>query len=428
MPNKSWYEIQAKANSKEADVLIYDEIGFFGVTAKDLINELKGLDVNLINGRLNTPGGNVFDGMAIHNAFKNHPAKVIMHIEGVAASMGSVIAMAGDEIRMASNSFLMMHDAIGAIVAGADEMRQRADLLDKMNGSIATVYADRSGASEDHIKALMSAETWFTGEEALAEGLVDTVTGAVEVNASFDLSKFGHVPKDIAENFTGGQPSIRDLETALRDAGVSQVDAKTLLAKGYSALEHRDDATPPHRDDGSTLENKTDPTEEEPLKNLDELKAQHPGIYDEVFTLGVASVDVAAAVATAHKAEVDRAVDVRAQADGLPGFEKEIEAMATDGVTTGPQAAVNILALQKEQMNAAKDKIKKDAEGVDVKEAPTAALGAGADGEGKDFMSLVRACMKEENISKAKAISMTAKDHPKAHKAYVAAANKEEDE
>lgn len=421
---KSWYSIEAKDNSTEASVHIYDEIGLFGITAKDIIQELNGLDVELIHNHLNTPGGNVFDGIAIHNAFKNHSAKVITHIDGVAASIGSLIAMAGDEVRIASNAFMMIHDSTTAIVGGADSLRERAALMDKMNETVAITYADKSGSMVEDIRALMAAETWFMGEEAVEAGLADTVTGAVEIAAHFDMCQFKHAPQAITESFTGGHPSIRDLETALRDAGgLSQSEAKGVLAKGYSALEHRDDATPPHRDDENK---KTKEPQEEALVNIDELKAQHPALYAEVFAKGVDSVDVAAAVATYKEGEIARVADVRAQA--MPGFEAVIDEMVADGKSTGGDAAKAITALQRKQMEEAKAKIEKDAGGVKVPEAPTGALGAGGEDEGKDFMSLVQACMKEENISKAQAITMTVKAHPKAHKAYLAEANEEEDE
>lgn len=423
---KSWFSIEAKDDSTEADVIIYDEIGIWGITAKDFINEVKDLDVDTINLRLNTPGGSVFDGTAIFNILKDHSARVVAHVDGLAASIGSFIAMAADEVRMAKNAYMMIHNTWGLAVGDSDAMEKMASLLTKMNDTIAATYADKAGAAVEHIKELMSAETWFTGEEALAEGLVDTVTGAVEVNASFDLSKFEHVPQAITESFTGGQPSIRDLETALRDAGgLSQVDAKTLLAKGYSALEHRDDATPPHRDDEPK---NTNTSKEAEVKNIDELKAQHPDLYEQVHALGVASVDVDAAVAKAHEDEVARIVAVKAQGQKMPGFDKEIEAMVSDGKTTGPEAAVALIDLQDKQRADAAAKLGKDAKGINVPEAPTGALGAGGAEDEKDFMTLVRDCMKEENISKASAISMTVKAHPKAHKAYLDEANKKEDD
>jgi ATP-dependent Clp protease protease subunit len=100
-PN-SWYAVNAKAGDAEAEVMIYDAIGAWGITADKLVRDIKAIDASRINVRLNTPGGEVFDGTAIHNALKSHPARVIVHIDGLAASAGSFIALAGDEIRMAA--------------------------------------------------------------------------------------------------------------------------------------------------------------------------------------------------------------------------------------------------------------------------------------------------------------------------------------
>src|SRR5690349_3999363 len=99
MPN-NWYAITAKATNDSAEVSIYDAVGGYGVTADQFVRDLKAIDAKTINLRLNTPGGGVFDGTAIYNALRAHPANVVVHIDGLAASVGSVIAMAGDEIRI----------------------------------------------------------------------------------------------------------------------------------------------------------------------------------------------------------------------------------------------------------------------------------------------------------------------------------------
>lgn len=420
---KSWFSIEAKDNGTEADVIIYDEIGVFGVTAKDFINEVKPLDVDTINLRLNSPGGNVFEGVAIFNVLKEHSARVVAHVDGVAASIASFIAMAADEIQMASNSFMMIHDPVGLAVGGKAEMDRMASMLDRLAGTIATAYVNKSGQTIEAIRALMADETWFTGEEAVEAGLADTVTGAVEVAATFDMSKFSNAPKEITDSFTAAHPSIRDLETALREAGgLSKSEAKGLLAKGYSALEHRDDAGAPHRDDGNKQNANT---QEEAPVNIKELKAQHPDLYNEVHALGVDSVDVEGAVAKYKTGEIARIVDVRAQS--MPGFESIIDDMVADGKSTGGDAAKAITALQRKQMDEAKDKIAKDAKGVKVPEAPTGALGAGGVDDGKkDFEQLVAACMEAQNIKLGAATSIVAKAHPKAHTAYLAKVNTKE--
>ena len=159
------------------------------------------------------------------------------------------------------------------------------------------------------------------------------------------------------------------------------------------------------------------------MKNIDELKAQHKDLYEEVFALGAASVDVEGAVAKYKADEIARIADVRAEL--VPGFESIIDEMVADGKSTGGDAAKAINAKHREQMKAAADKIGKDAAGVDVKEAPTGAHGAGGAEDGKkDFEQLVAACMEAQNIKLGAATSIVAKAHPEAHKAYLAKVNK----
>lgn len=185
MPNQSWYAINNKAETPDvAEVLIYDEIGAWGVDAKSFATDFRAITAGTINVRLNTPGGSVFDGTAIHNAIKSHPAQVVMHVEGVAASAGSFIMLAGDEIRMADNAYVMIHNSSGGVGGGAKEMRGYAELLDKIDGNIAMMYSAKTGKGADHYRELMDAETWFTAEEAKSEGLVDTVYTAKPAKAA----------------------------------------------------------------------------------------------------------------------------------------------------------------------------------------------------------------------------------------------------
>ena len=151
----SWYAIRARGTG--AEVAIYDEIGAYGVSAKGFLAELgalpEGTPVDL---RLNSPGGSVFDAVAIHNALKRHAGPVTVWIDGIAASAASYIAMAGDEIVMPENAFLMIHDPAGLVMGTAADMRAMAEALDKVGGSLAAGYAAKSGRSIDEIAALMA--------------------------------------------------------------------------------------------------------------------------------------------------------------------------------------------------------------------------------------------------------------------------------
>jgi ATP-dependent Clp endopeptidase proteolytic subunit ClpP len=184
MSRKSWYHIKNAADAPTAEISIHDEIGFWGVTAKDFLDELKSIPANRpIALSLHSPGGEVFDGLAIYHALKAR-GNVNVRIEGLAASMASVIAMAGTRIEMPRNAYLMIHNPSGVAMGDAADMRQLADLLDKLKGSLIAAYRDRTKKSDEDLTAMMDAETWLTGEEAVAQGFADELTDAVALSAS----------------------------------------------------------------------------------------------------------------------------------------------------------------------------------------------------------------------------------------------------
>lgn len=198
-----WFNFRAEADTREAKVYIYDVIGgWFGVEASDFVRELAGLDVDSIELHLNSPGGSVFDGMAIYNALRQHKAKVTTVVDGLAASMASVIALAGDEITMAEGSFMMIHDASGGCLGNASDMAEMAGILDKLSGSMADLYARKGGGTSEDWRTVMRAETWYTAAEAVAAGLADSVDtdqqADAEAVARFDLSIFAHAGRENA--------------------------------------------------------------------------------------------------------------------------------------------------------------------------------------------------------------------------------------
>jgi ATP-dependent Clp endopeptidase proteolytic subunit ClpP len=202
-----WYRIENLAGGTAA-IYIYDEIGYWGVTASDLVAELSELTgVTAIDLHINSPGGEVFDGLAIMNTLRAHPAAVTTYVDGLAASIASVIAMAGDRIVMGPHSQMMIHDASGLCIGDAGDMQQMAQMLDFQSNNIAAVYAERGGGTVDDWRAAMQAESWYTAEEAVAAGLADEVaarpapgagaTGAA-VDNSWDLSVFRYAGRESA--------------------------------------------------------------------------------------------------------------------------------------------------------------------------------------------------------------------------------------
>ncbi|WP_413102224.1 head maturation protease, ClpP-related [Streptomyces sp. Inha503] len=171
---RDWYRIKNLGNSA-AEVVIYDEIGWFGVTAEDFMAELRGLDVGEITLRVNSPGGEIFDGIAIHNLLRSHRAQVTTYVDSLAASIASVIALAGDRVIMQPHSQMMIHDGSGLAIGNAADMREMADLLDRQSNNIAEVYAERAGGTVEDWRQRMLAETWYSAKEAVAAGLADEV-------------------------------------------------------------------------------------------------------------------------------------------------------------------------------------------------------------------------------------------------------------
>lgn len=195
-----WYRI-TNSNDGTADVYIYDEIGYYGVSASEFAQELDKTNASTINLRINSPGGDVFDGVAIYNALKAHPATVAVTVDGLAASAASYIAMAGDTIAMARGAEMMIHEASGICIGNAVDMRDLAERLDKIGDKIAGFYAERAGGNVTDWRERMMAETWYNGEEAVAAGLADTHGDPVKGEKggdekapenSWDLTIFAH--------------------------------------------------------------------------------------------------------------------------------------------------------------------------------------------------------------------------------------------
>jgi ATP-dependent Clp protease protease subunit len=201
------YSMKAGAAANEADIYIYEDVGeswFGGVSAKQFTQDLKALGkVDIINLHLNSYGGEVFDGISIYRALVDHKAKVISYIDGIAASIASVIAMAGDEIRISEAGFMMIHEASGGVFGRAQEHRQIADLLETITRTIGDVYVARTGQTKEAIMDWMAEEKWFTAAEAVellfADAVVANLRLAAHATGPFDLDRHGfrHAPQQL---------------------------------------------------------------------------------------------------------------------------------------------------------------------------------------------------------------------------------------
>lgn len=191
----SWYSIRNNSDGP-AEVFIYDRIGggFFedGVEAKTFTADLNKITASEITMRINSPGGSVFEGQAIASAVSRHPAKVTAHVDGLAASIATIVALAADEVVMNDNALWMIHDPRVMADGTADELRSVVDLLDRITDTLVATYAAKTGIGDDDIRAAMKAETWYSAAEAHAAGFADRLEHVGKVAASFDLAALGY--------------------------------------------------------------------------------------------------------------------------------------------------------------------------------------------------------------------------------------------
>jgi ATP-dependent Clp protease, protease subunit len=305
---RQWYSMKKEEGG--AEIVIYDEIGksFWDgdtITAKKFLEDLSALgDVDSITLRINSPGGDVFDGVAIHNALKNHGAKITAHIDGIAASIASYIAMAASKIVMPSNAFMLIHGASGFVFGNADDMRSTADDLDRIDKSITATYVTRSKSTAAKIKAIMKEDRLMDAAEAKSLGLADEVTSEKKMAASFPLRL---LPKAAAERFAA-------------ETGAAQEDPPPTAQATESP-----EPSPPMVPDSTPPEPAPQPTGEvvdlnaARQKGIDEHKAYVSAITD-LCILASAAEKVGAYVRTGTPVDVVRKelLEIRAAADVLP--------------------------------------------------------------------------------------------------------------
>jgi len=181
MKNNTWFDIQNKADD-ETEIFIYDEIGGWGIDAKEFIDEFRAIKTNNITLRINSPGGSVFDGNAIYNVIAQSNKNVEVFIDGLAASMASVIALAGKKVYMPENGFFMIHNPWTVLAGDSKSLRKEADLLDKIRETISGIYQRVTGQTSEVVNEWMDDETWFTGKEAMKAGFITGLIPAIEVS------------------------------------------------------------------------------------------------------------------------------------------------------------------------------------------------------------------------------------------------------
>lgn len=182
---KNWYSIKAVSDTV-AELSVFDEIGFWGVQAKDFVRDVKAITASTIKLFINSPGGSVFDAVTMFNALAMTGKTIEVHVLGVAASAASYLAMVGSKIVMPDNTFMFLHNPINGVYGNAEDMREMADVLDKIGASLTATYAKRFKGDEKALADILAAETYLTAAECLAHGLCDEVVPAIEATARFD--------------------------------------------------------------------------------------------------------------------------------------------------------------------------------------------------------------------------------------------------
>ncbi len=255
---KNWFQIKNKA-SGVLDISIHEEIGSFGISAREFMAELKKhSDVAVINLSIHSPGGSVLDSLAIYNSLRNHGAKIHGRVEGVAASAASFILMASDTITMPEDSFIMIHSAWGGAMGEADELRDMADTIDKLNNSIVNIYERRTGLDRETIIDMMKAESWISAEQALELGFADTISDKIGIAAKLHGMErhFKELPIAAEADILriNDINDITEFGKFLRDAGgFSRKATDALVARGKKVLTGNPDQNPDLTETGKLI-------------------------------------------------------------------------------------------------------------------------------------------------------------------------------
>lgn len=199
-----------EGETASASVYLYDAIdSYWGISAETFAKTLNGITAPVLNLHINSPGGDVFEARAMVAAVKGFKGKVIAHIDGLAASAATYVALAAAEVRMNAGAFMMIHNAWTLAFGNATDLRSMADLLEKIDGTIIADYVKKTGKDEATIKDWMAAETWFTAEEAQANGFVDAIDNAGEAAPTdqWNMSAFDKAPKALTEKPAAPPPA-----------------------------------------------------------------------------------------------------------------------------------------------------------------------------------------------------------------------------
>ena len=359
-PTKPWYSIEAAASTgetKRAKVLIYGAIGgWIGVNAAAFAREVAALDVDEIELHVNSPGGAAWDGIAIMNTLRQHKAHVVGHVDGMAASAASAIAMGCDELVMARGSQLMIHEASGGAWGPAAYMRKTADILDKLSNNYAGIYAARAGGAKDEWRARMLDETWYDADEAVAAGLADRTDDDTEADvdamAAFDLTMFVYAGREVAPPPAGVARVTAGIAAPLSTTSVTRPSAVAVTKSPVSSepgYHNREEGPVDHAEFLNGLRSRLG------VSNAEADEAMILAALDEALTerASDASADLADGVVA-----VDKALLEQLQADAAAGRQAlaNQDAARRDGIVTDALQGGKISPAVREKWRAALDR------------------------------------------------------------------------
>lgn len=253
-----FWEFKAAANGKDHELMVYGDIAeWWGVDSKEFNTQLNAIEADNINVRINSYGGEVFTAQAIYSGLRRHKAHITVYIDGIAASAASLIAMAGDTVVMPANSMMMIHNPLTWMGGNANDMREMADVLDKIRDSIVSAYQAKTGMEPEAIIELLDAETWLTAQEAVDYGFADQLDPAMQVAASANRDTI--TVNGLKANFS------RYLNA---EKMIGMIPEK------------------PSNTTGDSAGDKTEDRKEKKPMNLEQLKAEHPDLYNSVLAAG----------------------------------------------------------------------------------------------------------------------------------------------
>jgi ATP-dependent Clp protease, protease subunit len=227
-----WYSIN-DLSSDTPEIYIYDVVGFPYTDVGQLLREMATIKDKPILARINSPGGDVWDGVALMNGFANHPGGVTVRIESLAASIASVIAMGGRKVEAYSNALLMIHNSWVVTAGNRIELLEVADILEMVDENIMDSYAKKTKIGKKELREMMAAETWLNAKSMKEKGFIDEIIQAGKgAKAAFDLSVFAHLPDEFKAEAKPKEITERDLEREIRDVfGLSHNKAKEVIAR-----------------------------------------------------------------------------------------------------------------------------------------------------------------------------------------------------